>query len=262
FVKGKGDNLVTGAFTLNSILVNGKSDASLSLDDVSYEEYPNDGSKVQHLSYKHNDSSDAAIFNPSLVGYSQMQTAVNYGMGTVIVDNTTAAGTLLTGVTTINSDLTIHGWNWPYYNLGTGTLTVSNPGNILGGGSVAFGGASSIGTLTTSTGTAFVPGTGSIQFADGGSLSTITGGLSNYAIGPGTELSHLDNGALLLSGGTFGTGGLLLLNNGSLSLSDASVAPQFVELQQPSGLIATVLVPEPATVAAIALAAMALSRRR
>ena len=74
FVKGHGDNFVGGAFTLNSILVNGKSNASLALNDVVYEEYPNTSGPVEHLSYNGGGSgSGGAIINSG--GYAQFSAA-------------------------------------------------------------------------------------------------------------------------------------------------------------------------------------------
>jgi hypothetical protein len=288
FVKGHGDNLVGSAFTLNSILVNGKSDAQLSLDDVVYQEYPDSGS-ITHLAYNAPSSFGGAgaagvvaINNGS--GFEQFNsgtfTVSPISVGGATFDTGGAGINLGGGLTKVGAgSLILIGNNTI---TGGGTLNViTNPGaiNITGGGVQAGfidgGGTlllnngfntigSSVGTIDAAGATSPIPSdfSGTIKITQAGTISTTIGSLNDYPIGAGTEISHLDNGALLLSEGTFGTGGLLLLNSGTLALSDASVAPQFADLAQSSGIAGTVLTPEPFGASFACLSSLIVLRRR
>ena len=243
FAKGQPYEQLTGGFTLNSILVNGASDASLSLDDVVYAENPNTPGGSYNLNY----SGSAGTLNSS-------SNLINFGGSTMV-----GAGTLTLARP------------YPGGYLNTGTVILgSTSTNLNGGATIVFNG----GTLNYGQ-----PGIGTFQgnglrlqipsplnapllLTQGGTISTIVGSLNDYPLGPGTELSPLDNGALLLSGGTFGDGGLLLLNSGTLALTDASVAPQFANLAQSSGIAGTVLTPEPVSASLLGLSSIALLRRR
>ena len=163
--------------------------------------------------------------------------------------------------------------NWSNYcNIvaTAGTVSLTNNGFILGDsnsvvhiGTLTLGSGTTIGTLDTAANSVPLQTnfTGTATLISGGTISTIVGDLSDYPVGPGTEVTELANGAVLLSDGSFGAGGLLLLNSGTLALTDASVAPQFANLQQSSGIVGTMLTPEPSA-ACIAVASIGLLRRR
>jgi hypothetical protein len=152
------------------------------------------------------------------------------------------------------SNVTLNGGALTISNAGTLTLaTGTSAAATAAFGTLAFGGSSF--NLTR-------PMLGSITFSQGGTITGLTGTTPNLAISPGTELSSLANGAMLLSGGTFGDGGVLILNNGTLTLTDASAAAGYASLAQSSGLVGTVLTPEPMSIGAIAMATPFLMRRR
>ncbi len=147
-----------------------------------------------------------------------------------------------------------------------GTLTVGSISirEIVNSGTIQLGNAGSI--SITSPGPALDAGTfdlssGSLILGQPGTLNSTTADLINYPLAAGTDITTLANNAILLSGGSFGQAGMLLLNTGSLMLEDASVAPDFAQLNQSSGLVGTVLVPEP-VIAGIALLSMTVLLRR
>ena len=111
--------------------------------------------------------------------------------------------------TTINGGaLTIANtsYNNSFINLVGGTINFANlagnfAGNlILNGGTLALSDPG-IGTIATAGTVSKLPSafTGSITIAQGGTISTIVGSLSDYPVGPGTEITHLDNVLLFCS---------------------------------------------------------------
>jgi hypothetical protein len=299
FVKGKGDNLVNGAFTLNSILVNGSRDASLSIDDVAYEEYPNNSTdKIEHLSYNgiSTPSANASFSQINNVSYasgtlSLIGSNISYSSGTInlnTIGSNISYGTLtaIGGAGHLGTiDFNNSGIQLGKTGSGTFILNSANGTNApidLTGGTFYLGSSSGISTLTLDGGTLsfdsgaigliYTAGTvsdipplasGTISLPQGGTVTFDTGNFGYYPVAPGSALSYLnDNGAMLLSGGTFGAGGMLISNSGTLMLSDASVAPQFAQLQQSSGIAGTVLTPEPGSIILIGSAALLIPRTR